>query len=124
MTEHTCQIVCECNENTLNEIIHQWWKEVEYSKKELLDDSLPKRFFGNFRIGHYRGEDRIHFEFKIIKKAQLTILKVYMLYPEFSPLLPSDTFQEIVCWFISALKEKNISAEIKQGLLSRKIICP
>ena len=123
MTEHTCQIVCECNEIILNEIIHQWWKEIKYSKKELLDDSLPNRFFGNFCIGHYRGEDRIHVEFKIEKKALQSILKVYMLYPEFSPLIPHDTFQEIVCWYISALKEKNIKADIKQRLISRNINC-
>lgn len=123
MTEHTCQIICECNENTLKELIHQWWEELKYSNKELLDDSLPTRFFGNFRIGHYRGEDRVHFEFKIIQEAQHAILKIYMLYPEWSPLHPSDTFQDIVCWFISTLKERQIEAELKQGLLSRKIEC-
>jgi hypothetical protein len=123
MTEHTCQLTCKCNKEILIEIIHQWWEEIKYSKKELIEDSLPSRFFGNFRIGHYRGEDRVHVEFKILQEEEQSILKIYMLYPEWSPLHPFDTFQEIVCWYISALKKQNIKVEIKQSMLSRKVEC-
>jgi hypothetical protein len=123
MTEHTCKINCTCNEDTLKGLIHKWWQELKYSKKELLDDSLPSRFFCNFRIGHYRGEDRVHVEFNILREEEQIKLKIYMLYPEWSPLHPIDTFKDIVCWYISAFKERKIPAELKQGLLSRKIEC-
>jgi hypothetical protein len=123
MTEHTCQLICGCNDEVLIKIIRQWWKELKYSKKELIEDTLPKRFYCNFRIGHYRGEDRAHFEFKIEQKNHNTILNIYMLYPEWSPLYPFDMFQEIVCWYISVLKERKVTVELKQGMLSRKIEC-
>jgi len=123
MTEHTCQLICNCNQEILIEIIHQWWNDLKYSKKELIEDSLPSRFFGNFRIGHFRGEDRVHIELKVLKENGQTILKIYMLYPEWSPLHSFDTFQEIVCWYISVLRERKIQAELKQGMLSKKIEC-
>ena len=124
MTEHKCQIICRANVDIINDTIRQWWETTNYSKKELVDDSLPKRFYGNFRIGHYRGEDRIHFEFSIENNFPQTKLKIYLLYPEWSPLSPQDTFQDIVCWFILALKNRKIDTELKQEVFARKVICP
>ena len=124
MTEHTYRIICDCNEEILNEIIHQWYEEATYSKKELLEDFLPKRFHGTFRIGHYRGESKIRFIYSIKSKATQTILKINILFPDWSPLYPRNTLQEIICWFVSSLRKKNIKAEIKQKLFSKKIVCP
>jgi hypothetical protein len=123
MTENTCQLICDCKEEILIDVIHKWWNELKYLKKEVLVDLLPARFFCNFRRGHYRGEDRVHFEFKIQPEDLQTVLKIYMVYPEWSPLHPFDMFQEIVCWYISALKKQNVNVKIKQGMFSRKIEC-
>jgi len=124
MTEHTYRIICDCNEEILNEIIHQWWEETTYSKKELIEDLLPKRFYGTFRIGHYRGESKIRFIFGIKGKDPKTIFKISILFPDWSPIYPHNTLQDIICWFVSSLRKRNIKTEFKQKIFSKKIICP
>ena len=123
MTSHICRIICECDETLLSELIKKWWKEEDYSKKVLREDNLPKRFLGNFRMKHYRGESRVHFDFGMENKGSQRILKINILFPDWSPLYPHGTLQDIACWFISKLKERNIKIEIKQGLFAKKIKC-
>ena len=124
MTEHIYRIICDCNIEILKELIHKWWEEEAYSKKELIEDSLPKRFHVTFRKGHYRGESKIRVICSIGTKDTQSILKIYVLFPEWSPLYPYNTVREVVCWFVSSLRKGDIKVEVKRRLFRKKIVCP